>query len=47
MNELKNGKGKKFQLNGCLKFEGDYLDGKKNGQGKEYFEKKIIKWRGI
>ena len=30
------GKGKEYYYNGNLKFEGDYLNGKKNGKGKEY-----------
>jgi len=33
----KNGKGKEyFSIRGELKFEGEYLNGRKNGKGKEY-----------
>ena len=37
--EIKNGKGhvKKFDNLGNLKFEGEYLNGEKNGKGKEYY----------
>ena len=31
-----SGKGKEYDLLGELKFEGDYVNGKKNGKGKEY-----------
>ena len=35
-----NGKVKEFNsINGELEFEGEYLNGKKNGKGKEYNEK--------
>ena len=35
--ELKNGKGRVKEYNfGKLIFEGEYLNGKKNGKGKEY-----------
>ena len=36
--ELKNGNGnvKEYYNNGELKFEGEYLNGKRNGKGKEY-----------
>ena len=30
------GKGKEYYKNGKLKFEGEYLNGKRNGKGKEY-----------
>ena len=32
----KNGKGKEYYDDGKLKFEGEYLNGKRNGKGKEY-----------
>ena len=36
--ELTNGKGKvKEYTFGCLEFEGEYINGKKNGKGKDYF----------
>ena len=63
--EYKNGqlwKGKAYEYdynhnnNDILKFEGEYLDGKKNGKGKEYdcfgkqifegFYKEGVKWKG-
>ena len=34
--EKKNGKGKEYNRNGKLIFEGEYLNGKSNGKGKEY-----------
>ena len=35
--ELKNGKGKvKEYSNNKLEFDGEYLNGKRNGKGKEY-----------
>ena len=36
--EIKNGKGyiKEYYGNGELKYEGEYLNGKRNGKGKEY-----------
>ena len=34
--EIWNGKGKEYYSNGKLKFEGKYLNGKRNGKGKEY-----------
>ena len=33
---IKNGKGKEYYLDGNLKFQGEYLNGNKNGIGKEY-----------
>ena len=33
--EKKNGKGKEYDDNGKLIFEGEYLYGQKNGKGKE------------
>ena len=41
--EKKNGKCKKYYtFNGGLKFEGEYLNGKKNGKIKEYKNSKLI-----
>ena len=36
--EIKEGKGfiKEYNYYGSLKFEGEYLNGEKNGKGKEY-----------
>ena len=33
-----NGRGKEYYRGGKLKFEGNYLRGKRNGKGKEYNE---------
>lgn len=43
--ELKNGKGKieEYDDNGKLNFEGEYLNGLRNGKGAEYFKKWKIK----
>ena len=38
MNNNINGKGKEYYDNGKLEFEGEYLNGKRNGIGKEYDE---------
>ena len=36
---LKNGNGKEYILNtNALLFEGEYLNGKRNGKGKEYYK---------
>ena len=43
--ELKEGKGfiKEFSdFNGNLIFEGEYLNGKRNGKGKEYYKRKLL-----
>ena len=42
--ELINGTGKikEFNDNGNLIFEGEYLNGERNGKGKEYFRGKLI-----
>ena len=37
-----NGKCKEYYWNGELKFEGEYINGKRNGKGKEYYNKEII-----
>ena len=48
----RNGKGKEYTIiNNKLIFEGDYIDGKKTGYGKEYYEEKFssemkIKYEG-
>ena len=36
--ELKDGKGlvKEYHFNGRLKFEGEYINGERNGKGREY-----------
>ena len=41
--ELKNGEGyiKEYYNNGQLRFEGEYLNGKLNGKGKEYYNAKL------
>ena len=43
--ELKDGKGiiKEYNYNGQLKFEGEYINGERNGKGKEYnYDGKLI-----
>ena len=40
-----NGKYKEFYDNGKLKFEGEYLNGKRHGKGKEYF--KVGEWKSV
>ena len=42
--ELKNGNGKvkEYNYKGKLIFEGEYLNAKRNGKGKEYFDDKLI-----
>ena len=46
--ELKNGKGKiwEYYKNGNKEFEGDYLNGERNGKGKEYYENGKLKFEG-
>ena len=34
--EKKNGKGKEYDFNGKIEFEGEYKNGERNGKGKEY-----------
>ena len=42
-----NGKGKEyFHYKDTLKFDGEYLKGKRNGKGKEYYPNNIIKFEG-
>ena len=46
--ELKKGKGfvKEYYDNSKLRFEGEYLNGKKNWKGKEYYAKGNLKFDG-
>ena len=37
-----NGKGKEYNYDDKLLFEGEYLNGKRNGKGKEYYDGKLI-----
>ena len=39
-------KRKEFYDDGELKFEGEYLNGKRNGKGKEYYENGKLKFKG-
>ena len=47
--ELKEGKGYVYELDFCgnLIYEGEYLNGKKNGIGKEYYKESKTKFEGI
>ena len=40
----KNGKGngKEYDIDGRLIYDGEYLDGERNGKGKEYNNKRLI-----
>jgi len=38
--------GKEYYDNGELKFEGEYLNGERNGKGKEYYENGKLKFKG-
>ena len=40
------GKVKEYDFNGKLKFEGEYLNGKRNGKGKEYDFNGKLKFEG-
>ena len=42
--EIKNGigNGKEYDINFKLEYEGGYLDGKRNGQGKEFRNNRLI-----
>ena len=40
------GKEKNFLKNGKIKYDGEYLDGKRNGIGKEYYKNGRIKYNG-
>ena len=46
--QIKRGRGlvKEFNYNGELLFEGEYIDGKRNGKGKEYFNDGDILFEG-
>ena len=42
-----NGKGKEYDFNGKLIFEGEYLNGIRwNGKGKEYYDNGKIRFEG-
>ena len=41
-----NGKGKEYNENGKKEFEGEYLNGERNGNGKEYYNDGNIKFEG-
>ena len=41
-----NGKVKEYYDVGILKFEGEYLNGKRHGKGKEYYENGILLFEG-
>ena len=43
--EYLNGKGKKYHI-GKLAFEGEFLNGKKNGYGREYTYDSSLKYEG-
>ena len=45
--QIKNGNGKEFYLNGELRFEGEYLNDKRDGKGKEYSEEGELIFKGI
>ena len=47
--EISNGRGNVLEYNslGQLLFEGEYIDGDRNGKGKEYYENSSIKFEGI
>ena len=42
---MRNGKGKEYRKD-ILYFEGEYLNGKINGKGKEYYSKNQLKFEG-
>ena len=46
--EISNGKGyiKEFDGNGELLFEGEYLNGKRNGKGREYYDDGYLEFEG-
>ena len=37
---------KEYHYNGKLEFEGEYLNGKRNGKGKEYYMNSKLKFEG-
>ena len=43
---IKNGTGKEYYLNGELRYEGEYLNDKRDGKGKEYTEEGELIFRG-
>ena len=43
---IKNGVGKEYYLNGELKYEGEYLNDKRDGKGKEYTEEGELIFQG-
>ena len=46
--EIKNGYGKEkeYYRNGELMFEGEYLNGERNGKGKEYYDNGKLMYEG-
>ena len=42
-NDLKNGKGVEYYKNGNIKYEGEFIDGKFDGNGKYFWEDGFIK----
>ena len=46
--KIKDGKGniKEYSSKGELIFEGEYLNGERNGKGKEYYKNGILKFGG-
>ena len=42
--EINDGKGyiKEYDYDGKLIFEGEYLNGERNGKGKEYYDDKLV-----
>ena len=40
------GKEKNYDYYGRLQFEGEYLDGKRNGKGKEYYNNGSLRYEG-
>ena len=46
MNDKRSGKGKEYDFEGNLKYEGEYLYGNKNGKGKEYDDNGKLKFEG-
>ena len=46
--EIKNGKGyiREYNPDGTLLFKGNYLNGERNGKGKEYYDNSRIQFKG-
>ena len=46
--EIKDGKGyiKEFYYDNNIKYEGEYLNGERNGKGKEYYPKNKLEFEG-